>query len=296
MKKEAENTGVVLYSRRHLVFVVPLLLLHFACLLVFWVGVSSTALKVFAVFTFVRCFGITAGYHRLLSHQSYKTSRTVRFVIILMGTLAGQNGPLWWVAHHRIHHRFSDHDGDVHSPRDGFFWSHVGWLFSPTNTVALMRMVPDLMRQPEIMFLQRYYYVFHALLFIGLFTVGEILRVHQPGLHTSGMQLVIWGGVLSMVCVFHCVWSANSVCHTYGSRRFKTRDNSRNNILVALVTLGDGWHNNHHQYPSSARHGLVWWELDINYLLLKLLRILGIVWDLRQPGKVLTQDSGIKEI
>lgn len=296
MTTGGDDTAVGLYSGRHVAFFIPLLLLHLVCLAVVWVGVSATAVKVFAVLTFVRCFGITAGYHRLLSHQSYKTSRAVRFLIVLMGTLAGQNGPLWWVAHHRIHHRFSDTDRDVHSPRHGFFWSHAGWLFSPRNTVALTRMVPDLLRLPEIVFLQRYYYLFHALLFVGLYAAGELLRIYRPELQTSGMQLVIWGGVLSMVCVFHCVWSANSVCHTIGSRHFETRDNSRNNLVVALFTLGDGWHNNHHRFPSSARHGLAWWEVDVNYWILRFLALLGIVWDIREPKEPFVQRGTTNEV
>lgn len=289
MPVDGDNTAPGLYSGRHVAFFFPLLVLHLACLLVAWVGVSATAVKIFAVLTFVRCFGITAGYHRLLSHRSYKTSRGFRFVIVLMGALAGQNGPLWWVAHHRIHHRFSDTDRDVHSPRHGFLWSHAGWLFSPQSTVVLTHRVPDLLRLPEIVFLQRYYYLLHVVVFAGLYTAGELLRIHRPDLQTDGAQLVIWGGVVSIVCVFHFICSANSVGHTFGSRRFDTRDDSHNNLVVALFTLGDGWHNNHHRFPWSARHGLSWREVDVNYWILRFLAVLGIVWDIREPERSLVQ-------
>jgi len=261
---------VARFSPRHLAFVIPLILLHIACLAVFWVGASPLAVTVFAATTFVQVFGITAGFHRLLAHRAYRTSRPFQFVMALFGVLAGQNGPLWWVAHHRHHHSYADRNGDTHSPRDGLFWSHMGWLFSE-RTIPLRRdLVRDLARQPEMLLLERHYY---------LVTLGYAGLLFAFG----GWQLVVWGSVLSTVFTYHAIWSANSVCHRFGSRRFPTNDDSRNNFFVALVTLGDGWHHNHHFSPYSARHGFRWWEIDINYAVLRVLAALGLVWDLKMP-------------
>jgi stearoyl-CoA desaturase (Delta-9 desaturase) len=261
---------VARFSARHLAFTVPLVLLHAGCFLVFSVGWSPAAVAVFAGTTFLQVFGITAGFHRLLAHRAYRTSRLFQFVMALLGVLAGQNGPLWWVAHHRHHHAHADRDGDTHSPRAGFFWGHMGWLFSERSIPLRRDLVRDLARLPEMLFLERYYYVV-TLGYAGLlFLIG-------------GWQLVIWGSVLSTVFTYHAIWSANSVCHRFGSRRFPTNDDSRNNFLVALVTLGDGWHHNHHFSPYSARHGFRWWEVDVNYAMLRLLAALGVVWALRQP-------------
>ena len=278
---------VARFSPRHLTFVVPLILLHAGCGLVFVVGYSPLAVTVFLVTGVLQLFGITAGYHRLLAHRSFKTSRPGQFVITLFGTLAGQNGPLWWVGHHRYHHKHSDGETDVHSPRLGLFWSHMGWLFSPRSIPPRKGLVADLEQFPELRLLDRWGYVVivgYALLIYGL---GEAWRSLHPGAGTSGVQLVVWGSVLSTVCVYHCVWSANSVCHRFGTRRFATRDDSRNNFLVSLLTFGDGWHHNHHYYPASARHGFRWWEIDVDYAILRVLAWLGIVWDLKLPPSTL---------
>ena len=159
----------------------------------------------------------------------------------------------------------------------------MGWLFSPDCIKSRNELIPDLVKFPELHFLHRYYYAIHLGCGGLLFALGEGLGAFHPGLQTSGFQLVVWGGIVSTVCTYHMIWSANSFCHKYGSRRFETRDNSRNNAIVAVLTLGDGWHNNHHQFPGSARHGLMWWEIDINYLILKLLSFFGIVWDIKIP-------------
>jgi len=273
-----------LLSLRHLAFVLPLILLHLGCGGAFITGVSGPALAIFLLSSGIQLFGITAGYHRLLAHRSFKTSRQFQFVLALFGVLAAQNGPLWWVGHHRHHHRYSDREQDLHSPARGFFWSHMGWLFSPYCIRVRRRLVGDLARFSELVLLERYSYVvnlaYAALLYIG----GEVWRVADPSAGTSGLQFVVWGAVISTVCVYHAVWSANSFCHRYGSRRYVTGDESRNNFIVSLVTFGDGWHHNHHHCPYSARHGFRWWEIDINFAMLKLLSFLGIVWDLRLPA------------
>jgi stearoyl-CoA desaturase (Delta-9 desaturase) len=271
-----KTNDVARFSARHMAFVVPLLLLHLACFLVFALGWSPVAVVVFAVTAFLQVFGITAGFHRLLAHRSYRTSRPFRFLMACLGVLAGQNGPLWWVAHHRHHHSHADREGDTHSPRAGFFWSHMGWLCSPAAISPRHDLVRDLARLPEMRFLERYYYGVTLGYAAALYAVGETLGI-------DGWQLVLWGSVMSTVFTNHAIWSANSICHRFGARRFSTRDDSRNNVFVTLVTLGDGWHHNHHYCPSSARHGFLWWEIDINYALLRLLAALGIVWDLKLP-------------
>jgi stearoyl-CoA desaturase (delta-9 desaturase) len=187
-------------------------------------------------------------------------------LLTLCGVLAAQNGPLWWVGHHRHHHRHADHPDDTHSPRAGFFWSHMGWLFSTKCLPVRFNLVPDLRHIPEMRWLERNYY---------LVTLGYA--------GVRGLQLVVWGSVLSTVCCYHFVWSTNSVGHRFGTRRYPTSDDSRNNILIALLTLGDGWHHNHHHYPPSARHGFRWWELDITFVVLRVFAAVGIVWDLKLP-------------
>jgi stearoyl-CoA desaturase (Delta-9 desaturase) len=276
-------TRVNRFSFRHLAFVIPLALLHLACAFVFVVGTSAVAIRLYLLTMAVQVFGITAGYHRLLSHRSFKTSRTFQFLVGAFGALAAQNGPLWWVGHHRHHHRFPDKEADMHSPRAGFFWSHMGWLFSPTCIPTRYDLVRDLSEYPELRWLDRYAYAvvfgYAALVYL----LGEILRRTDPGSGVTGWQLVVWANVLSTVCVYHIIWSGNSIAHRFGTQRFPTHDDSRNNVVVAFLTLGDGWHHNHHFAPSSARHGFRWWELDVNYAILKMLEWCGIVWDLKLP-------------
>jgi stearoyl-CoA desaturase (delta-9 desaturase) len=250
---------------------------------VFVVGASKLALVIFALSSVAQMFGITAGYHRLLAHRSFKTSRQFQFVLALFGVLAGQNGPLWWISHHRYHHRHSDREKDLHSPTHGFFWSHMGWLFSPGCVQARSNLVPDLAAMWELVLLERASWLVNLACGVLLYFAGDAWHAADPGGQINGLQLVFWGAIASKVYVYHAVWSTNSICHCFGQRRYSTRDNSRNNVVVALLTFGDGWHHNHHYFPNSARHGFCWWELDINFVVLSLLSRLGIVWDLRLP-------------
>ena len=271
------------FSPRHLAFVLPLVLLHLGCILVFVVGASPIALGVFAATLVIQVFGITVGYHRMLSHNSFRTGRAFRLLLTAFGVLAAQNGPLWWVGHHRHHHQHADGPGDTHSPRAGFFWSHMGWLFSTKCLPVRFDQVPDLSRIPEMRWLERNYYLVALGYGAALFAIGTWLSHSDPAAGVTGLQLVVWGSIVSTVCCYHFVWSANSVCHCFGTRRYPTPDDSRNNPLVALLTFGDGWHHNHHYYPPSARHGFRWWELDINYVVLRVLAAAGVVWDLKLP-------------
>jgi stearoyl-CoA desaturase (delta-9 desaturase) len=280
-----ETGAVPLFSWRHIAFVTPLLCLHLACALVFVVGVSRAALVAFVATTLVQIFGITTGYHRLLTHQSFKTTRVFQFLLATLGVLAAQNGPLWWVGHHRHHHAHADKEGDVHSPRASFFWSHMGWLFSTKCLLIRRHLVADLERLVEMRLLEKYYYVVVIAYALLMYGVGEVWETLDPTAGVTGGQLVVWGSIVSTVCAYHAIWSANSIGHRFGSRRFPTRDDSRNNLLVSLITLGDGWHHNHHYCPYSARHGFHWWEIDVNYWILRVFEALGLVWGLKLPPK-----------
>lgn len=278
-----EATEVARFSPRHLAFFVPVVLLHLLCVTPVWVGTSEVAWVACFLTATIQVFGVTTGYHRLLAHRSFDTSRVFQFHLALCGVLAAQNGPLWWVGHHRHHHRYADRAGDTHSPLAGFFWSHMGWLFSPGCVPIRYKLVSDLQRLPEMRWLQRWYYAINLGYAALLFLLGDAWRRLDPPAGTSGVQFVVWGGVISTVFVYHAIWSANSVCHRFGTRRFSTPDESRNNFLVSLLTFGDGWHHNHHSCPYSARHGFLWWELDINFYILRILAWLGLVWGLKLP-------------
>ena len=272
--------------------VVPFFVLHAACLAVFVVGVSPVALAVALGFYLVRMFAITAFYHRYFSHRAFRTSRFVQFLGALLGATAVQRGPLWWAAHHRAHHRYSDKPADIHSPRlQGFWWSHMGWILARKNFATRRELVRDLMRFPELRFLDRFDILVPLLLIPAFFGLGWFLERSAPQLGTSGAQMLIWGFAVSTVALYHLTFTINSLAHRFGSRRFETQDDSRNNFALAVVTLGEGWHNNHHHYQASARQGFRWWELDLTYYALCGLRSLGLVWDLKPvPKRALTKN------
>jgi stearoyl-CoA desaturase (delta-9 desaturase) len=262
--------------------VAPFIGLHLACLGVLWVGVSATALWVALASYALRMFAITAFYHRYFSHKTFRTSRPMQFLFGLLGASCVQRGPLWWAAHHRHHHRHADTALDVHSPRHLGFWrSHMGWFMARgafrTNEAA----VPDLARYPELRWLDRYDIVVPVLYAGGLFALGAWLGRAYPGLGTSGPQLLVWGFFVSTIALFHVSVTINSLAHQWGTRRYATRDDSRNNALLALLTFGEGWHNNHHHFPGSVRQGVRWWEFDLSFYLLRAMAAVGLVWDLK---------------
>lgn len=274
--------------------VFPFIGLHLACLAVFWVGVSPFALAVFALSYLIRMFAITAFYHRYFAHRAFRTSRPIQFVFAIIGASATQRGPLWWAAHHRSHHKHSDRHGDPHSPREGLFWSHMGWFLSRSHFATEWQQIPDWKRYPELRWLDRFDIAVPILYAAGLFGLGVLLEQHAPGLNTSGWQLLVWGYFISTVVLIHATLTINSLAHTFGARRYQTRDDSRNNLWLALLTLGEGWHNNHHHYPGSARQGFYWWEIDISYLALKLLSWFGLVWDLKPVPLAIRDSRGIR--
>lgn len=265
-------------ARIQLISSLPFALLHLAALSVFFVHFEWSYLLACIIFYEIRMFFVTAGYHRYFSHRSFKTSRWFQFVIAWMAMSSSQKGVLWWAAHHRHHHRFSDQEEDLHSPTlFGFWWSHVGWILSDKYNDTRFDYIGDFAKFPELRWLNKYHLIPAALLGLALYLIG-------------GWGLFAWGFCLSTVLLWHGTFTINSLSHIFGKRRFPTTDTSKNNWLLALVTLGEGWHNNHHYYMASARQGFYWWEIDITFYTLRILSWFGLVRELRRvPERVLAE-------
>jgi len=260
----------------------PIVLLHIAAFGVFFTGFSWIAVLALALTYVLRVFALTAGFHRYFSHRSFKTSRFFQFVLAWVGTSSAQLGPMWWAANHRHHHQYSDQAEDIHSPViKTAFWAHIGWVLCRAHSGIKFERVKDLSKYPELRFIDRFHVLPVLSLIAVLYLVGFMLNRYNPSLGTSGLQLVMWGFFLSTVLVYHVTFCVNSVTHIVGKRRFKTDDESRNSWWVALLTFGEGWHNNHHRWPLSARQGMYWWELDLTYYGLLLLQRVGLIWDVR---------------
>jgi stearoyl-CoA desaturase (delta-9 desaturase) len=256
----------------------PFILIHLLAFGTIWTGITPAAAICCVALYFIRMFAITGGYHRYFSHRTYKTSRVFQFLIAVVAQTSAQRGALWWAAHHRRHHLYSDQPQDLHSPiQDGFWYSHVLWIFNGENYGTDYSRIPDLTRYPELRFLDKYYLLPPILLgTVIFFTLGA------PGL--------FFGFFASTVLLWHGTFTINSLSHVFGKRRFATSDDSRNNVFLAFVTLGEGWHNNHHRFSSSTRQGFYWYEYDITYYGLKLLSWLGLVWQLRPvPASILEE-------
>jgi stearoyl-CoA desaturase (delta-9 desaturase) len=274
---------------------IPFILVHLSVLCLFYTGVSTVALSYCAFLYLLRMFAITGGYHRYFSHRSYKTSRVFQFILGFVGATAAQRGPIWWASHHRHHHRHSDTPEDVHPPKIyGFWWAHVGWVLSTDYLKARLDLMRDFLKYPEIVLLDRFHLLAPISLGFGTFFLGKYLEIYFPALGTSGWQMLICGFFLSTVLVYHGTFAVNSLTHMFGKKRFVTGDDSRNSLLIALFTLGEGWHNNHHRYPGSERQGFYWWEIDISHYFLVILSWFGIVWDLRVPPERIYQEAIIK--
>lgn len=279
---------------RHINWVrcIPFFFVHAMCFGVVWVGVSPVAVAVCLFLFWLRMFAITAFYHRYFSHRSFKTNRFWQFVFAFIGNSSAQRGPLWWASHHRKHHKHSDEDDDLHSPvKHGFWWSHMGWFICEAAFKTDYSVIKDWAKYPELRFLNRFDIIAPAVLAALTFLLGELLAYVAPSLQTNGLQMLIWGFFISTVILFHATFTINSLGHIYGSRRFKTRDHSRNNPWLAFITLGEGWHNNHHRFATSARQGFYWWELDISYYTLKVLSWMGIVRDLNPVPRRILQEG-----
>ncbi|MCM2336243.1 MAG: acyl-CoA desaturase [Pseudomonas sp.] len=271
----------------------PFIAMHLACLAVFWVGVSPVAVAVAVALYAVRMFAITGFYHRYFSHRTFRTSRPVQFIAAVVGAACVQRGPLWWAAHHRDHHRHADTDLDPHSPSvHGFLWSHVGWFLTPRGFRTHWERIPDLAKYPELRWIDRFDLVVPVALAAALFGLGALLERVAPQLGTSAGQMLVWGFFISTTVLFHATVTINSLAHRFGKRRFETRDDSRNNLWLALITFGEGWHNNHHFFPGSARQGFRWWEIDLTYYGLRLMALFGLVRDLKPvPAWVVARAS-----
>jgi stearoyl-CoA desaturase (delta-9 desaturase) len=256
--------------------------MHVAVIAAFFVPFSWEMVALCLGSYIVRMFAITAGYHRYFSHRTYKMSRVAQFLMAWLGSMAVQKGVIFWAANHRLHHKHSDQTDDIHSPlQRGFYWSHVGWIISPDHEVTHWDQVPDLAKFPELVWLNKYHLVPVVTFAVATFLIG-------------GWAALVWGFVVSTVLLWHGTFTINSLSHVYGTRRYTTTDTSRNNLWLALITLGEGWHNNHHCYMSSTRQGFFWWEIDMSYYALKAMSWVGITRDLREPPLELLEAKRIK--
>lgn len=232
-----------------------------------WTNLAVTL----AIWWVASSWGVGIGFHRLLTHKGFKAPKWLEYFMSVCGTMALQSGPLTWVTTHRIHHAFTETDKDPHSPRQGGYWAHIGWIFKGTaqhqSEATMKRYTPDMTRDRFHLVLNKYYWVTIIGVAIALFAIG-------------GWSMVLWGVFLRVAVSWHFTWLVNSATHLWGYRRFDTRDDSRNNALVAAVTFGEGWHNNHHAHPRSAKHGLTWKEFDVNWVQLRILEKLGIISEL----------------
>jgi stearoyl-CoA desaturase (Delta-9 desaturase) len=251
---------------------IALILLHIGAITALFMFTWKALAVTIFLYWMTICLGISMGYHRLHTHRSYQVPRVLEYFFAVCGALTLEGGPIFWVATHRIHHQKSDQPGDPHSPREGAWWSHVGWiLFGETNhnnTRVMGKYAPDLMKHPFYVWLNNYHWVPLAVLGAVLLAVG-------------GLPVFLWGICVRVVFGLHSTWLVNSATHLWGSRRFNTRDDSRNSWWVALLTFGEGWHNNHHAHPTSARHGLAWYEFDISWIQIRILKFLGIAKAIR---------------
>ncbi len=259
-------------SSRQKVAIMAFVLLHACLIAAFFFPFGFNAFLFLTLSYFFRMFFVTAGYHRYFSHRAFSTKRWFQFFLAFMAQTSSQKGVLWWASHHRFHHRFhhrySDQDLDAHTPKKGFFWSHCGWFLSSQYEETDLDSVKDFAKYPEILWLNRYWAM-------PVFVYGLVLFV------LGGWSGVFWGLGVSTVLLWHGTFTINSLAHIWGKRRYQTSDLSRNNFFLALMTLGEGWHNNHHRFPGAARNGFFWWEVDLTFYVILILSKLGVVQNLR---------------
>ena len=257
---------------RYGVNTIPFIAVHIAAVVgVFLVGITWQGVALCVALYYVRMFAITAGYHRYFAHRAFKTNRVFQFILALIGGFSVQHGALWWAAHHRDHHKYSDTEKDLHSPRQsGLLWAHMGWFLSDQYNETKLERIRDFAKYPELRALNKMNEVLAAIMVVGLFLVG-------------GWSAVVWGFCVSTVLLWHGTFTINSLTHRIGKARYETGDDSKNSFWLTLITMGEGWHNNHHYYQSSANQGFFWWEIDASYYILKALSWVGIVSDLRKP-------------
>lgn len=271
---------------------IPFIILHLGLILLIWVGWSPTAVVAAVILYFVRMFAITGFYHRYFSHRTFKTNRAVQFLIAVWGNTAMQRGALWWAANHRHHHKHSDTEHDIHSPGvKGFWWSHIGWITCKRNFPTDYSTIKDLSKYPELVFLNRYDQLVPWIYGASMYGIGVLLESFYPSLGVTAGQFFVWTFFVSTVALLHGTLFINSLAHVWGKQRYKTEDDSRNSLLLALITLGEGWHNNHHRYPHSTRQGFRWYEIDLTYYGLKVMAWLGLIRDLKRVPKKLLEEK-----
>jgi stearoyl-CoA desaturase (Delta-9 desaturase) len=270
----ATETKSITPEKFNIVSSLPFFTVHaLAITLAFVTGVHWGWVALAVVSYVVRMFGVTAGYHRYFSHRAFKTNRVFQFLLAVLAQLSAQKGVLWWAAHHRHHHRSSDQEDDIHSPvRRGFWYSHVGWILSKKWEQTNENAIRDFARFPELKWLNRFWLVPPLVGAALLFAIG-------------GLPWLVWGGLVPTVALWHGTFTINSLSHVFGKRRYLTTDTSRNSLLLALLTLGEGWHNNHHFHQNTANQGWFWWEIDLTFYALKALSWVGVVSDLRLPAR-----------
>lgn len=248
----------------------PFFAMHLVPFFIIITGVSFSALALCIGLYLIRMLAITLGYHRYFSHKSFKMGRIPQFLVALIGVTSAQKGPLWWASHHRLHHKYADTDLDIHSPKRGFFWSHIGWIISKRFKKTDYQLIKDFAKYKELVFLNKYEILFP----IGLAVSCYLLL---------GWEGFVVGFALSTVLLWHATFTINSLAHKFGKRRYETKDTSRNSLFLAIITLGEGWHNNHHNYPYSAKIGELKREVDVGYYFLRLAKIFKIVKDIHLP-------------
>jgi stearoyl-CoA desaturase (Delta-9 desaturase) len=278
---------------------IPFMLVHVVGVLAIFTGISWAAVGMCIFMYYARMFAITGAYHRYFSHRTYKTSRFFQFVLAFWGASCAQQGPLWWAAHHRHHHKFSDEEQDIHSAKlRGLWWSHVGWIlckkYGPTNEEA----VKDLTKYPELRWINKNHGVAPFILAASIFFFGVFLEYVAPGLHTNGLQMMCWGFFTSTTILYHGTFCINSLAHLIGSKRFDTGEESKNSLILSIITMGEGWHNNHHRYPYSERQGIYWYEVDMSHYVLRMFSWFGLVWDIKlHPEEIYAEArTGKKEV
>ena len=255
-------------------------------LLVFAVPFRWAYIALWAASHFIRAIGLTLAFHRYFAHRSFQMNRIARFVWAFIGTAAMQKGPLWWAGHHINHHRYADRDGDPHSPAiSGFYYAHIGWFLHDSKYDRLESgnpVVRDFSKEPEIAWLERFYWAPPLSLAVALFLVG-------------GVPLVLWGFALPTMTLAHATFAINTVNHLWGARRFDTRDDSRNNPVTAFFAAGEGWHNNHHRYQRAARNGFYWWEFDVTWYVIRTMAAVGLAWNVQPvPARIYAEARASK--
>jgi fatty-acid desaturase len=267
------------YGRRHQnglnwITTVAMTGFHVGAVAAFFFIDAGAILAAIGLYIVAGMFGIGMCYHRLLTHRAYRTSKPIEYLLTWCATLALEGGPIFWVATHRIHHQHSDREGDPHTPREGTWWAHMGWILMGEgmhhDAAVLGRYVPDLARDPVHVFISKWHWTSNVVVGLALLAFG-------------GVPYVLWGIFFRTTAGLHATWLVNSATHKWGSRRFATTDDSTNNWWVALLTFGEGWHNNHHAFPTSARHGLMWYELDPNWIGIRTMQLVGLAWDVKLP-------------